>query len=437
MTETPSVPAHDRAPDAAADNANAGPDVDKGASDGTTAQAGQNNGAGRGFRHLGPHIGFLIALLLLALNMRGSIVVMGPLAEIVGIDLHLSGTQLGLLTTIPVLCFGVLSIFAPRLGQRFGLEATLLTTLLLVAVGQGLRSTGVYGVMIIGTVILGAAIAVMNVLTPSLVRRSFPSHVALITALYTFTMSSGATLAAFVAVPVRNAADGDWRYALGIWAVVALIGFICWLPMLRYRHKGALAPQGKISLWRNAEAWWLSLFFGCQSLMFYTGTAWVAKVFIDSGISEGQAGTLLTIFNVFGIPAAFLAPLIYSAIANKKLAMVVLHIPLLIGIAGFVFATTELPYLWALCMGLGQGSMISIALTLVGMRGADPQTSAKLSGMCQSLGYLLAAIGPVMFGALHDLLGVWQVPLFVLMAVVIVQFFASLRAGSPTKISAG
>ncbi|NIZ00609.1 CynX/NimT family MFS transporter [Thalassospira lucentensis] len=391
--------------------------------------------SGRGFHRLGAHIGFLIAILLLAANMRGSIVGLGPLAEIIGNDLALSGTQLGLLTTLPVLSFGVLSIFAPRLGQRFGLEATLLAMLLFIAIGQGLRATGAYGIMVVGTIILGAAIAVLNVLTPSLVRRSFPARVALVTALYTFTMSTGATIAAFSAIPIRNAADGDWRWSLGVWAVFAAIAFVCWLPMLRYRHK-AVVPSNlvKISLWKNVEAWWLALFFGCQSLMFYTGTAWIAKVFIDQGMSEGEAATLLTLFNVFGIPAAFGAPLIYSKFRNKKLAMLCLHIPLMIAVPGFVFATTSFPYVWAVCLGLGQGSMISIALTLVGMRGADPQTSARLSGMAQSVGYLFAAIGPVLFGALHDLLGDWQVALWFLFVVVAVQIFAAMRAGSPEKI---
>ena len=137
---------------------------------------------------------------------------------------------------------------------------------------------------------------------------------------------------------------------------------------------------------------------------------------------------------MFGIPAAFAAPLIYSKIANKKLAMVILHVPLMIGIPGFVFATTELPYLWAFCMGLGQGAMISIALTLVGIRGADPQTSARLSGMCQSVGYLLAAVGPVLFGALHDLLGNWEAALSFLFVIVCIQMIAALRAGSASKI---
>ncbi|MFH1806690.1 MAG: MFS transporter [Pseudomonadota bacterium] len=392
--------------------------------------------AARGFRRLTPHLGFLAALLLLALNMRGSIVVMGPLAETVGIDLSLSATQLGLLTTIPILCFGVLSVFAPRLGQRYGIETTLVVMLILVAIGQGLRSTGIYGVMVAGTLVLGSAIAVMNVLTPSLVRRSFPARVAMVTALYTFTMSSGAAFSAWIAIPVRDAMGGDWRYALGIWAVVAVIGFVCWLPMLRYRHRNGAAGLPAASLWRNREAWVLSLFFGCQSLVFYTGIAWVSKIFIDSGISEAEAATLLTLFNIFGIPAAFLAPLIYSAIPNKKLAMTVLHLPFLIGIPGFAFATTSFPYVWVICMGLGQGSMISIALTLVGMRGVDPQTSARLSGMCQSLGYLLAAIGPVLFGALYDVLGDWRVPLMILFGVLCVQYLAALRAGSAEKISA-
>jgi len=381
-------------------------------------------------------LGFLAALLLLAFNMRASIVVMGPLAEIIGRDLYLSGTELGLLTTIPILCFGLLSMFASRLGHRYGLEACLLLTLLFVAIGQGLRSSGHYGVMLLGTVILGAAIAVMNVLTPSLVRRSFPAHIALVTALYTFVMAGGAAIAAYSAIPLRAVMAGDWRYSFGIWAALAGFGFVCWLPMLRYHHVGSAATAKNISLWRNAEAWWLSLYFGCQSLVFYTSTAWVAKIFLDRGMSESEAGTLLTVFNVCGIPAALLSPLLYSSIANKRLAMLVVHLPLLIGVPGFALATTHFPYFWALSMGVGQGAMISVALTLVGTRGADPQISAKLSGMCQSFGYLLAALGPVLFGALHDLLGTWWVPLIFLMTVLAVQFVAALRAGSNTKIVA-
>ncbi|MGD8176868.1 CynX/NimT family MFS transporter [Marinimicrobium sp. ARAG 43.8] len=381
-----------------------------------------------------PLVGFVLALLLLAANMRGSLVVVGPLVESIGRDLSLSSVQMGLLTTVPILCFGLLSVMAPRIAGRHGLELTLWGALALVAVGQGLRAVDHYTVMLLGTVILGAAIALMNVLTPSLVRRSFPSRIALMTGVYTLTMSSVGALAAFSAVPLRDAMKGNWQYPVGLWALFAAAAFLLWLPMLRFRHRADVPDRRSVSLWRNTEAWWLSVFFGCQSMVFYTCIAWLAKVFADAGMSEAKSGTLLTLYNLFGIPATFLAPLIYTRMRNKALAMALLHVPAVVGVAGFVLATTEWPYVWAICMGLGQGSMISVALTLIGIRGADAPTAASLSGMCQSVGYLMAAVGPVLFGALHDGFGSWQVPLWLLMAVMIAQFGTALRAGAPRLI---
>ncbi|MDO6459348.1 MFS transporter [Granulosicoccaceae sp. 1_MG-2023] len=387
-----------------------------------------------GFRHLAGHLGFLLGMLLLAANMRGAIVVLGPLAEVVSGKLQLSGTALGLLTTIPVLCFGLLSVTAARLGRRYGLERILLASVLFVALGQALRTTGVYSVMLGGTVIVGAAIAVMNVLTPALVRRSFASHLPLVTGLYTFVMSGGAALAAFSAVPVMQMAGGDWRWSLGMWSALAGLTLLLCLPMLRYEHHTVnnAAPSG--SLWRNSDAWWLALMFGCQSMLFYTGTAWIAKIFIDLGSSETEAGALLTVFNMLGIPAALVAPVIYSAIGNKKLAMLLLHLPLFVGVFGFAFAPLQLPYVWMTCFGIGQGTMIALVLTLIGARGADPQTSASLSGMCQSFGYLLAACGPMLFGVLHDFLGDWQIPLYLFVVMLLTQFVAALKIASDRPI---
>ena len=388
------------------------------------------------FHHLSRHLGFLLGMMLLAANMRGAIVVLGPLAETVGQDLQLSGVELGLLTTIPVLCFGLLSVLASRLGQRFGLESILLTAVLFIALGQALRTSGMYGVMLIGTVVIGAAIAVMNVLTPALVRRSFAEQLPLVTGLYTFVMASGAAFAAFSAVPIMLWAEGDWRWSLGFWSVLAALSFVVCLPMLRYQHHTSTAGPRAGSLWRNSDAWWLALMFGCQSMLFYTGTAWIAKIFIDLGTSENEAGTLLTVFNMLGIPAALVAPMLYAAIRNKTVAMILLHVPLFIGVFGFAFAPLSQPYLWMACFGIGQGTMIALVLMLVGARGADPQTSARLSGMCQSFGYLLAASGPVLFGALHDWLQDWKIPLYLFVAMLLTQFVAAIKVGSDKPIVA-
>lgn len=380
-------------------------------------------------------LGLLFGILLLAANLRTGIVVIGPLADAIGGDLRLSGAALGVLTALPVLCFGLLSIFAPRLGERFGLEVSLLAALWVLFAGLALRTLGTYPVMVVGTAVLGCAIAVMNVLTPGLVRKRFPQRIALVTALYSVTLSGGAALAAGVAVPLRNHFDGDWRYPLAACAGLALVAALAWLPLARHGDHGQVMAGPRLALWRRPQAWVLGLFFGTQSLLFYTFSAWIAKVFIDAGVSEARAGELLTIFNLCGVPATFLAPILYARLSNKRLAMTLVHLPLLVGVPGIAFATMQAPLAWVVLMGTGQGFMISIGLTLISIRGADARAAAGLSGLCQSLGYLLAACGPVLIGALHDTLGDWRWPLAVLVGLLLVQFAAGLYSaqGEPIR----
>lgn len=380
-------------------------------------------------------VGLLIGTLLLAANMRTGIVVIGPLADAIGQQLQLGGAALGVLTALPVLCFGVLSVFAPRLGERWGLEAVLTTALWVLFVGLLLRAVGSYPMMVLGTAILGCAIAVMNVLTPGLVRRRFPQRVALVTALYSVTMASGAALAAGLAVPLRDHFAGDWRYPLAACAALALAAALAWLPLLRGRDRGQASAGLRLSLWRRPQAWILALFFGTQSLLFYTFTAWLAKVFIDAGLGEARAGELLTMFNLCGVPATFLGPILYARLRSKRLAMTLVHLPLLVGVPGLAFATLQAPLAWVVLMGIGQGFMISVGLTLISIRGADARAAAGLSGLCQSLGYLLAASGPVLIGALHDALGEWRWPLVVLVGLLLMQFGAALYSarGEPIQ----
>ena len=377
---------------------------------------------------------FLVALLLIALNLRVGIVVIGPLANGMGEDLALSGGALGLLTTLPLLCFGALSIFSPRFAERWGLETVLLTALWLLFLGLVLRLFGSYFWLLAGTALLGAAIAVMNVLIPSLVRGRFPHKVAALTALYSVTMTLGAASAAGMAVPVRDAFGGDWRYPLAGCALVALAGAIGWCFMLPYRTPAASGKAPSLGLWRNPRAWVFSVFFGLQSLLYYSLTAWLATVFVDAGMSEARAGELLTLFNLSGMPANFCAPLFFARMRNRRLAMVLLHVPLLISVPALMIAPTSQPVLWVVLLGLGQGSMISTGLTLIALRGADARAAAGLSGLCQSVGYLLAALGPVTLGLLHDTAGNWRIPLMLLSALLLVQFVAAVLSADGEPI---
>ena len=386
-------------------------------------------------RRSGPLLGFLVALMLLAANMRTGIVVLGPLADGIGEDLNLDAASLGLLTTLPLLCFAVLSLFAPRLGDRLGLERALLMVLWLLLAGLMARAFGFYWLMVGGTLVMGAAIAVMNVLTPGLVRQRFPHRVAAVTALYSVTMSCGASAAAALAVPVRDLFQGDWRWPLAASGAVALVGALAWLPMLRVKPLRGTVAGPRPSLWRQRDAWILSLFFGSQSLLFYTLTAWLAKFYVDAGLGEAEAGRLLTLFTITGMPANFLAPLLFALLRRRRrLAVGLLQLPPLIGMAGLLAAPLSAPVVWVVLLGFGQGCMIALGLTLMGVRGADARVAAGLSGMCQSLGYLLAATGPVTLGALYDLSGNWMLPMWLLMGVTVAQAVAGIRVAEGPPI---
>jgi len=387
-------------------------------------------------RRAGPLLVFLAALILLAANLRTGIVVIGPLADGIGEDLRLDGVALGLLTSLPLLCFAALSLFAPRLGERLGLERALLLGLWVLLAGLTLRVPGNYGLMLVGTLMMGAAIAVMNVLTPGLVRQRFPHRVAAVTALYSVVMACGASAAAAFAVPVRDHFGGDWRYPLAASALVALLGALAWLPMLRRRPAQRVLTTTRPTLWRQRDAWVLSLFFGCQSLLFYTLTAWLAKFFVDAGTGEAEAGRLLTLFTLSGMPANFVAPLLFALFRRRRrLTMALMQVLPLAGMVGLLVAPLSAPVLWVVLLGVGQGCMIALGLTLIAVRGADARVSAGLSGMCQSLGYLLSASGPVALGALYDVSGAWLIPMGLLMAITVVQAVSGVYAaeGAPVR----
>ena len=250
-------------------------------------------------------------------------------------------------------------------------------------------------------------------------------------------MSCGASAAAAFAVPVRDQVGGDGRYPLAASALVALLGALAWLPMLRYRPARHAVVAARPTLWRQRDAWVLSLFFGCQSLLFYTLTAWLAKFFADTGTGEAEAGRLLTLFTLSGMPANFFAPLLFALFRRRRrLAMGLMQVPPLVGMAGLLMAPLSAPLLWVVLLGVGQGCMIALGLTLIAVRGADARVSAGLSGMCQSLGYLLSATGPVTLGAVYDLSGAWLIPMVFLMVIAVVQAVSGVYAAEGAPVQA-
>lgn len=381
-----------------------------------------------------------LGVILLASNLRPLVVAVGPLLGVISADVHLSATMAGLLTTLPVLCFGAFAPLAPRLSQRIGVEATLLLTMGIIGLGALLRLIPAVTALYAGTVVIGAGIAIGNVLIPSVIKRDFPGRVALMTALYTTTLCVVPAAAAGLTVPLSHATGLGWRPSLTLWGLLAVLAAAVWLPRVR-RHtrlrgsEVAAIEHPVRGLWRNPLAWMVTAYMGLQSMTFYTVMAWLPTRFAEAGMSVAAAGGVLSLASLISMLGALGAPfLIARGIRPGPVAVfgAGLYLGALIGV---LVAPVAGAYVWAAMLGIGQGLAISLAVLFIVDRSPDNRHTAQLSSMAQCFGYLLAGVGPLLFGVVHDLTGGWTAPLVVLAAVLIPQALAGLAAAQDRHVT--
>jgi CP family cyanate transporter-like MFS transporter len=370
-----------------------------------------------------------VSIVLVAANLRPAVVAVSPLLEEIQAVERLSGTAAGVLTALPVLCFGLLAPVAPRLAARFGIERTLFGALVVLCLGIALRIVDATAALFAGTVLVGGAIAVGNVLLPGLIKRDFAHRTGLMTGLYTMAITAGGGLAAGLTVPVARAAGLGWHGALGAWGLFALVALLVWSPQAHgAQHRPRQESGSPGGLWRNALAWQVTAFMGLQSLCFYAAAAWLPAVFVSRGADAAAAGWLLSLANGVGIAGSLVAPVVAARLRAQTAVAVAATGVTALGLLG----TLLLPGAEIVSMsvfGIGQGAALGIALTLIVLRAPDGAHASQLSGMAQSMGYLLAASGPFMLGALHDLTDSWTVPLVVLLALLAPQALSGGLAG--------
>lgn len=376
-----------------------------------------------------------IGLLLIASNLRAAITSVGPVLGDIRADLGFSAVTASVLIAIPLVAFGVFSPVAPVIASRLGIERTLGAALVVLAVGIVLRSWPGQVTIWAGTVLLGLAIALINVLLPALVKRDYPSRVGSVTGTYSAVQSGVAAIAAGVAVPIAGAADHGWRLSIGIWAGLALVALAMFLPQLRVGPDRQTAPRtstvdeaahqtsaarGYRSPWGSALAWQVTLFMGLQSTIYYTVVTWWPAVEQAGGLSPAMAGWHQFAYQMFGLVGTVLCAATISRMRDQRVLAVAVSVLMFAGILGQLLVP-GIGLLWVSLIGLGSGGSIVLALALLGLRTRHHGQSAALSGMAQSLGYLLAACGPIVFSVLHDATSAWVVPLMLLLGVVIVQ----------------
>lgn len=372
----------------------------------------------------------LVAIILLALSLRSVPASAGVLLSVLRHEFGFSAAVGGVLTTLPVLCFAVFGLTAARLMVLLGVHRTAVFAQALMAAGLIMRGyAGNTAVLLIGSTIALSGAAIGNVMLPPLVKLHFPHRVTAVSALSTASLVGGATLASVISVPVANA-TGNWRDGLLIWTVPVIVVMIPWLFLLRADSSGRMKPaRPKSTLGigqaaRSPLAWAMAIFFGLQSAQAYTTFGWMPEIYADAGLSSTSAANMLGICAFMGVPVALAIPTTLRKFGSVGLIWIFGALQLG-GWIGLMVLPGTLPWLWAIIIGLGSGAFPWV-ITMIGVKVRTVDGAGALSGFVQSMGYLIAASGPLGVGILHDVSGGWTIPLLCMSSLSIPLVIAGL-----------
>ncbi|PXP82397.1 MFS transporter [Salmonella enterica] len=378
----------------------------------------------------------IAGILMIATTLRVTFTGAAPLLETIRSDYGLSTAQTGLLTTLPLLAFALVSPLAAGIARRFGMERSLFAAMLLICAGIALRSLPSAALLFAGTAIIGCGIALGNVLLPGLIKRDFSQHVARLTGAYSLTMGAAAALGSALVVPL--ALDGfGWRGALLMLVLFPLLGFLIWLPQWRTTRSANLSSSRALherGIWRSPLAWQVTLFLGLNSLIYYVIIGWLPTILISHGYSEAQAGSLHGLLQLATAAPGLAIPLILHRFNDQRWIAALVSLLCAVGAAGLWFVPGQ-AIIWTLLFGFGSGATMILGLTFIGLRASSAHQAAALSGMAQSVGYLLAACGPPVMGKLHDASGSWYLPLSGVTVLAIIMAIFGLYAGRDREIA--
>lgn len=400
------------------------------AKDGTASPGGRGKAAAL----------LVVAVLLTASTLRSPITGVGPLIGEIQASTGLSHTAAGMLTTLPLLAFAIFALTAPKLAGKLGSNWTLLYCMLLMTAGIVIRSLPGVPALFGGMALVGTAIAVANVIVPSLIKKDFPLRLGLMTALYTSMMNLFSGIASGISLPLSRTGLG-WRGSLGCWAILSAIAAVIWFLAARSGKRqsettdsgraasAAVKPKAQSAIWRSPIAWQVTLFMASQSIMFYVGVSWLPEILNGKGLSMDQAGWMLTLMQLASMIGSFLMPLVASRAPSQKWLAAASSALFLVGYGGIWLGPALLALPFILLVGLGCGTTFSLVVLFFSLRTRTAERAAELSGMAQSLGYLLAATGPTLFGFIHDQTGGWSVPLAVITVLSLITIVLGYTAG--------
>lgn len=412
-----------------------GPDPETAPGPGTGTGAGPRRGARPGTVGLGLAV---FAVLMIAVNLRPGAASVGPLLDGISASLGVGQTYSGLLTALPGICFGAFGLLAVPIGERLGLTGAIVVGFIGAVVGLLLRpATGSPVLFVLLSVLVLAGPALANVLVPAWIKRHGGDRTVMLMTMYTITLAIGGTLGALFAVPLRTPGAEGWRDSLATWGYLGVIPVLVWVVVLtRTGHDfPPHAPGGALrgSLWRSRTAVALTVVFGLQSMNAYVQMGWLPLILQDAGIGPAAAGALASLVSACGIVGGLLLPSVIARSRHLPLIMLILGAVTAAGWAGLLIAPSSLALLWVLLLGVG-GFLFSASIALIPARSRDARVTARLSGMVQPIGYVLAALGPFAVGTVHELRGDWTAILLALALIALVMGVVGMCAAAPRMV---
>ncbi|WP_137596891.1 CynX/NimT family MFS transporter [Paucilactobacillus kaifaensis] len=367
------------------------------------------------------HSAFLVlGIFLLGACMRTPITSIPSVINNIAETLGVKATSLGILTTLPLICFGVFSPLVPVISRRLGNELTIAIITVILFVGSYMRIIN-QPLLFVGTLLVGLAITFMNVLLPALITDNMPAKIGTMTSLYTLSMTFFSVFGAGLSAPVAQ--KTSWQFVVQIISLIALITFILWLPNIKFNHRDKFTvKQTTASVWQNKTAWFMLFYFGLASLIFYTLVAWLPTMAIAAGLSSNTASLLAGLFQLASVPTSFLLPILAVRMHNRTKLIVIAAAATIVGIVALMIPIHSVVFfvIINIVLGAATAATFSLTMTMFGLKTKTPEQTRNLSGMAQSLGYLIAAVGPVLTGALQNMTHSWLTTDIFMLAVTII-----------------
>ena len=367
---------------------------------------------------------FVLGIVLIGTVLRSPFTalptILGDIAQGLGVEV----SSLGILTSLPLLMFALFSAFASRLAQKIGLEHLFTYCLLLLTVGSVIRIFNL-PLLYLGTLIIGASIAIFNVLLPSMIQANQPQKISLLTTLYVTAMGVSTAIASYLSVPITQASS--WKGLILVLSFLCLVTLLIWLPNHRHNHylEAQKEKQVKENILKSKDVWAIIIFDGLQSLLFYTSMTWLPTIAISAGLSNKDAALLASIFSLISIPFSMTVPSLTTHLSDghRRIMLTIISIAGMTGIAMLLYPSSSFLY-WLvvhLLIGTACSALFPYLMVCFSLKTSSPEKTAQLSGLAQTGGYILAAFGPALFGYSFELFQSWIPAVLALLVIDIIM----------------